>query len=55
MKFQRYALNNKFLTALSKQKPKDHTFGFYNLAHSDVIIFHSFTPKIVKTFMNSNE
>ncbi len=25
------------------------------LAHSDVAVFHSFKPKVGKTFMNSNE
>ncbi len=34
---------------------KDPTFGFYNLAHSDVTVFHSFKPKVEKIFMNSNE
>ncbi len=34
---------------------KDPTFGFYNMAHSDVIVFRSFKLKVQKTFMNSNE
>ncbi len=31
----------------------DPTFGFYNLAHSDVTVFHSFKPKVEMIFMNS--
>ncbi len=45
---------NFFLLFLNKCQ-KDPTFGFYNLAHSDVTVFHSFKPKVEKTFMNSNE
>ncbi len=43
---------NFFLLFLNKSK-KDPTFGFYNLAHSDVTVFHSFQPKVEKIFMNS--
>ncbi len=45
---------NFFLLFLNKSQ-KDPTFGFYNLAHSDVTVFHSFKPKVEKIFMNSNE
>ncbi len=45
---------NFFLLFLSKSQ-KDPTFGYYNLAHSDTTVFHSFKPKVGKTFMNSNE
>ncbi len=45
---------NFFLLFFNKSQ-KDLTFGFYNLAHSDVTVFHSFKPKAEKTFMNSNE
>ncbi len=48
-------LHSKFLSAVFKQKSEDHTFGFYNLAHSDVTVFHTFKPKVEKIFMNSNE
>ncbi len=45
---------NFFLLFLNKSQ-KDPTFGFYNLAHSDVTIFHSFNPNVEKIFMNSNK
>ncbi len=48
-------LHSKFPSALFKQSQKDPTFGYYNLAHSDVTVFHSFKPKVGKTFMNFNE
>ncbi len=43
-----------FLLFLNKSQ-KDPTFAYYNLAHTDVTVFHSFKPKVEKTFMNSNE
>ncbi len=46
---------NLFLLFLNKSQ-KDPTFGYYNLTHSDVTtVFHSFKPKVAKTFMNSNK
>ncbi len=45
---------NFFLLFLNKSQ-KIPTYGFYNLAHSDVTVFHSFKPKVEKIFMNSNE
>ncbi len=45
---------NFFLLFLNKSQ-KEPTFGFYNLAHSDVTVFHSFKPKVVKIFMISNK
>ncbi len=45
---------NVFLLFLNKSQ-KDPSFGFYNLAHSDVTFFHSFKLKVEKTFMNSKE
>ncbi len=39
----------------SNKSHQDPTFGFYNLAHSNVTVFHSFKPKVEKIFMNSNE
>ncbi len=44
-----------FFLLFSNKSQKDPTFGFYNLAHSDVTVFHSFKPKVEKIFMNSNE
>ncbi len=44
-----------FFLLFSNKSQKDPTFGFYNLAHSDVKVFHSFKPKVEKIFMNSNE
>ncbi len=43
-----------FLLFLNKSQ-KGPTFGCYNLDHSDVTVFHSFKPKVEKTFMNSNK
>ncbi len=45
---------NFFLPFLNKSQ-KDLTIGFYNLVQSDVTVFHSFTPKVEKIFMNSTE
>ncbi len=45
---------NFFLLFLNKSQ-KDPTFGYYNLAHFDVTVFHSFKPKVGKIFINSNE
>ncbi len=44
-----------FFLLFSNKTQKDPTFGFYNLPHSDVTVFHSFKPKVEKIFMNSNE
>ncbi len=44
-----------FFLLFSNISQKDPTFGYYNLAHSDVTVFHSFKPKVGKTFMNTNE
>ncbi len=40
---------------LFSNKSQDPTFDFYNLAHSDVTVFHSFKPKVEKIFMTSNK
>ncbi len=44
-----------FFLLFSNKSQKDPIFGFYNLAHSDVTVFHSFKLKVKKIFMNSNE
>ncbi len=44
-----------FFVLFSNKSQKDRTFGFYNLAPSDVTVFHSFKPKAEKIFMNSNQ
>ncbi len=48
-------LHSKFISDLFEQSQKDPTFGFFNLAHSDLTVFHSFKPNVEKTFINSNE
>ncbi len=50
----RFYIVNFFLLFLNKSQ-KDPSFGYYNLAHSDVTVFHSFKTKVGKTFMDSNE
>ncbi len=40
-----------FLLFLNKAQ-KDPTFGFYNLAHSDVRVFHSFKLKVAEPLIN---
>ncbi len=37
------------------ESQKDPTFGFYNLAHTDVTVLHSFKSKVGMTFMNSQQ
>ncbi len=52
---QRYILHSKFICDLFLKSQKDPTYGFDNLAHPDVTVFHSLKPKVVKTFMNSQQ
>ncbi len=39
-----------FILLFLNKRQKDPTFGYYNLAHSDVTVSHSFQPKIWKDF-----
>ncbi len=43
-----HTIVNFFLLFLNKSP--DPTFGYYHLAHSYVTVFHSFKPKVEKTY-----